>query len=181
MEQTAGNFNRFAIPVRMGIVITIVKMLISTIQYQFFLGSFWANMGFMFLSFVIGIVLFIVTGTQQRKAYGGFIDFKSAFQAIFVAILISVVVSYCYDLLYMEVIDPNMIDKIAESSMAAAEKMGAPQERLDDMAAQFERQKKESLKISEIFLALLKYIVMYGIVGFICAAIVKKDKPQHLA
>ncbi len=128
MEQTAQpNFNKFAIPVRMGFIITLLKVIINTIGYQFFTGKWGMSMLFMFVSLTIIFVLLVQTGKMQRKAMGGSIDIKQAFQAIFVAALIVCVISSIYDVIYIYYIDPDMMDKIKESSIATAEKWGAPQ------------------------------------------------------
>jgi hypothetical protein len=175
------NVNRFAIPVRMGLLIAIIKILLSTISYQFFLASWGMTMLFTGISFIIGVLLLISTGKQQRKALGGYISFKEAFQAIFVALLIFVVLNYLYDVIYMKWIDPSMMDKIKESSIGFAEKMGAPQERLDKMAEEFDKQGEKQWTIGKQAVSLFSSIAIYSIVGFICAAIVKKNKPEYMA
>lgn len=175
------NFNKWAIPVRMGLLIAVIKVVLSTISFQFFLGSWGMTMLFTVLSFAVGVVLLCVCGTQQRKALGGYMDIKQAFQAIFVAAVIMVAINFVYDIIYMQFIDPGMIDKIRESSLAAAEQWGAPQEKLDEIAEQFDKQNAEKMSFGKQLLSLATSIVWYGIVSFICAAIVKKNKPAYMA
>lgn len=175
------NFKPYDIPVKFGLVAGIVKIIISTIQYQFFLTSWGMSMLFTFLSFAIGVTFLCVAGIRQRKAMGGYMDIKQAFQAVFVAAMIMVVISYAYDFIYMRFIDPSMMDTIKESSMAAAERWGAPEERLDAMAKQFDEQNADKMKIGKQLLGFGIYVVAYGFVSFICAAIVKKNKPAYMA
>lgn len=185
MENTTqiqnNDFKRFAIPVKMGLLIAIIKIVLSTVQYQFFLGSWGMNMLVMIISLAVGFILLGVTGTMQRKAMGGYINIKDAFQCIFVSILIFVTLNFIYDYVYMQYIDPNMMEKIKESSMGFAEKMGAPQETLDGMEKQFDEQSADKMSIGKQFVGFLSQIVMYSIAGLIIAAIVKKNKPEHLA
>lgn len=174
-------FRRFDIPIKMGLLIALMKIILSTVQYQFFLTSWGMTMAITVLSFILGALLLGVTGNMQRKAMGGYITIKEAFQCIFVAILIIVVLNSLYDFIYIKYIDPDMILKIKESSMGFAEKMGAPQESLDKMEKQFDEQSAEKTDLNKQFVGFLSQIVMYSIVGIIIAAIVKKNKPAHLA
>lgn len=181
MEQAMQNenFNKFAIPVRMGLITSLLLIILSTIQNQFFLGSFMGTMGFMFISFVIGVGMVSYAGVQQRKALGGYMDIKQAFQAVFVASLIICLTTSVYGIIYAKYIDPAMFDKVQESAMAAAEKWGAPQESLDKMTVEFEEQRKGMDDIGKILYGIAKSIVIYGIVSFIIAAIVKKNRPAE--
>jgi disulfide bond formation protein DsbB len=174
-------FKRFSLPLKMGLLIALVKIIISTVSYQFFLGSWGMTMFLSFLSFAAGVVLLCVTGIQQRKARGGFINIREAFQSIFVAVLVLATLTFLYDIIYMTYIDPGMVDRIKESSIAFAEKMGAGQEKLDEMAESFETQSLDKMSIGKQFLSFLSTVVWYSIIGFICAAIIKKKKPEHLA
>lgn len=173
--------NRFDIPVKFGIVTGLVMAVLTTLQYQFFSESWGGMMGFMVASFIVNMALFFITGTQQRKAMGGYIELKEAFSAIFIAIIISLTISFIYNIIYVKFIDPDVIDRISNTSVSFAEKMGAPQEKLDQIAEQVEKQKAESQGIGKQLLGLLSSVVLYSIFGFIIAAIVKKNKPVHLA
>jgi hypothetical protein len=180
MEQTSqANFNKFAIPMRMGLIIALFKVILSTIGYKFYAGSWGMSVMFMVIGLAIGIILFIQTGKMQRKEMGGYIDIKQAFQAIFVAALIAVILSVVYDYIYMKFLDPGMSERIREATMATMEKWGAPQESIDQFEKSMDAQ--ESLKLSKQFMGLLTAIIFNGILSFICAAVVKKNKSEHLA
>lgn len=178
---TVKPFNRFDIPVKFGIVTGLVMAVMATLNYQFFTGTYGIMMGFTVVSFIISMVLFYMTGVQQRKALGGFIDIKQAFSAIFVAILISLTIAFIYNFIYVKFIDPDVIDRISNTSVEFAEKMGAPQEKLDQIAEQIEQQKAEGQGIGKQLLGFLSQVVIYSIFGFIIAAIVKRRRPEHLA
>lgn len=172
-------FKWFDIPLKFGLIVALLKIILSTIQYQFFLTSWTMMMIIGAVSFIGGLVLFCVGGIQQRKLLGGYMNIKEAFQVVFVAMLISVVLNFVYDLIYMKYIDPDMMNTIRDSSMAFAEKWGAPQEKLDEMAETFEKQQADTFTFKVMLMSLLKTIIMYGIFGFICAAIIKKNKPSN--
>jgi hypothetical protein len=182
METATGKpFNRFDIPVKFGIATGLIMAVLSTIQYMFFTESYGSMMIFVALTFLAAMVMYYITGAQQRKAMGGFIDMRQAFSSIFIAIIISLAISYVYNLIYIKFIDPDVIDRISNVSITFAEKMGAPQEKLDEIAEQIEQQKAEGQGVGKQILSFLQQVVIYSIFGFICAAIVKKRRPQHLA
>jgi hypothetical protein len=178
MEQAAP-FNKFAIPVRMGLIISLVKVIITTIGYQFFAGSWLMSTLFMLVGLGVVIGMLIQTGKMQRKAVGGYIDIKQAFQAIFIAGLIVCVLTGIYELIYVKFINPEMMEKVKEATIASMEKWGAPQESIDKTAQQFDESQK--LNIGKQLLGWLTSIIFYGILSLICAAVVKKNKPAHLA
>lgn len=167
----------YGMALKTGLLIAVVKILLSTVQYQFFAENMGATYAISLLSFIIGLILLYSLGLRQRKAMGGYIELKQVFQALFVSILIFVTLNFLYDLLYTQVIDPTLTDRIQESSMNFAEKMGAPQETLDKMAEEFEKQQTKSLEFGTISLSFFSLIVWYSIIGFIFAAIIKKRKP----
>ncbi|RYD54668.1 MAG: DUF4199 domain-containing protein [Sphingobacteriales bacterium] len=181
METKEIPVNRFDIPVKYGLIIGLVMALVVTIQYQFFSESWWGITTFGVFSFIVNMALYFVTGVQQRKAFGGYIDIKQAFSALFVTILISLVISFIYSYIYVEFIDPDVIDRISNTSIGFAEKMGAPQEQLDKIQAQVEEQKENAHGIGKQLLGFLSQVVIYSIFGFIIAAIVKRKRPEFTA
>lgn len=168
---------RFAVPVKLGLIAGLLKIIISTIQYQFFSENLMVTGVIVFLSFTVGVIFLFMTGVQQRKTMGGFIEIKQAFQAIFVAILIIVTLNYLYDLIYQLFIDPGLADRIQAASMSMAENLGTPEESLDEMRVAFEEKDISKLGFADHLLAYFTQIVWYSIIGFICAAIVKKKRP----
>ena len=175
------NFKPFAIPVKMGLLIAGLKIILAYIQYSMFLSDWMISMLITFISFCLGIGLLVYTGILQRKALGGFIDIKQGFQAMFVAILIMIVLINTFDVIYAQYIDPDMTVKIKDASIAKAEQWGAPQETLDQMATSFDEQNASNAGFGKILLGYLSSIVMYSIDGIIIAAAISKKKPLEIA
>lgn len=178
--QQQQNFKPFAIPVKMGLLIGGLKIILSYIQYSMFLNDWIISMLITFVSFCLGIGLLVYTGILQRKSLGGYMDIKQGFQAMFVAILIMVVLTNTFDTIYARFIDPDMMVKIKDASIAKAEQWGAPQETLDDMANRFDEQNVKSAGFGKILIGYLSQIVMYSIVGIIIAAALGKKKPLDI-
>jgi hypothetical protein len=171
------NFKRFDIPVKMGLLAAVIKIVLATIQYQFLVDSWLGMMGVMVLSVAVSIFCMWLAGTQQRKAMGGVINIKFAFQAIFVVILIFVVLSNLYDIIYIKYINPDVITEIKESTLSFSERvLKADDAKLDEIAAQFDDENKQKLSVNQVVLGILQSVILYSIPGIIIAMAIKKDK-----
>lgn len=182
MENTSGQeFNKHALPIRWGIIISIILIFMTTIHGLFLMESMGLmGVGVMsFLSFVIAMIFLLVMATQQRKAMGGFITFKEAFSAIFVSILIIAVLTNIYSLVYTNWIDPAYMEKMKNMTVSFSSNMGG-EEAADQSAMQFEEQMEKKNSIGSILQGLAFTIILYSLFGFIVAAIVKRKKPEHL-
>lgn len=181
-NQSAMPFNKFAIPLKWAVIISIVSIFITTIYGMFLMQSMGVmGMGiFGVLTFIIMMLLVTAMAFQQRKAMGGFITFKEAFQAIFVTILIITAVSTVYTFIYTNYIDTEYFDKTREMSLKMATAFGGDEAR--EMAeAEVDKQIEKQKGISGVFMGMLTSIILYSLFGFIIAAIVKRKKPEHLA
>lgn len=183
MDNSAGqDFNKFSIPLTWGIVTGIASILLFTVYSMFLMES----MGFMgasvfgILSFVVVMLILLLMATQQRKAMGGYITFKEAFQAIFIAILIVVAMSTIYSYIYTNWIDPEYFERTKEMSIRMAGSFGGD-EVAEKAAEQAEAQIDKQNSFSGRALGFAISVVLYSLFGFIIAAIVKRNKPEHLA
>jgi Na+/H+-dicarboxylate symporter len=111
---------------------------------------------------------------------GGYISIKEAFAAIFIAILISTIMTTIWGIVYARVIDPGLSLKIKESTLAFMESMKAPQEKLDQTAADIDKQIGDSIKPGALIYGYAKSLVITSIFGFICAAIVRRAPKQQM-
>lgn len=175
------DFNKWDIPVKMGVLIGLLSILLSVINYMFLLPknyiAFMVMSGVMFLAMII---LYWFTGARQRKAMGGFITLKEAFSTIFVAILISSIISTIWGILYAKIIDPHVADKVKAGTLEFMQNMHAPQDKLDETAANLDKQFGESMKPSILLYSYAKGLVMLSIFGFICAFIVKRKPKEQM-
>ena len=172
----AASFKRWDIPVKWGLLIGVISILWTTINGMFILRrNYIAYLVLTFLAFVVMIVLYGVTGKKQRDAMGGFITFKDAFAAIFVAILISSAISSLWGFIYAKWIDPHMVDKIKEGTLAFMERMKVPQDKLDEQAANLDKQVARSQEPGQLLFSYVKGLIFLSIFGMICAAIVKRE------
>ncbi|HTM65853.1 MAG TPA: DUF4199 domain-containing protein [Flavipsychrobacter sp.] len=175
------NFNKFSIPVKWGIIIGIVGCILSTINLMFLVDIYYVFIIMNIVMFIVCVILYWLTGVQQRKAMGGYIDIKQAFQAIFIAILISSIITTIYGIIYTKVIDPGVVERIKAGTLGFMERMNAPDESIDEAAAKIDAQVLDSTKPGTLVLSFAKSLVITSIFGFICALIVRKKKPEYMA
>lgn len=167
------------IPLKWGLIIGIVGCILTTLNFTVIIKNYTLFLVFSFITFVVNLVLLYITGLQQRKAMGGFINVKQAFRAIFFAILISTLITTIYGVVYTKVIDPDVFTKVKEGTLAFMERMKVPQEKIDEQMAKFDEQQKDSMKPGKLLFSYATSLVLYSIFGFICALIVKRKKPAH--
>lgn len=179
--QTTSNepLNRFAIPIRYGLMVGFISMFLSTITFLYILKvSFIAFGAAGFLMFAVPVVFYGIAAAQQRKAFGGFITLKDAFQAVFIVILISLTISSIYGLVYAKYIDPTCMERVKEAMLNFFESMKSmPQASIDEQIAKIDAQVSSSTQPARLLYSFAQSIIIHSIFGFIAALIVSRKKP----
>ena len=132
--------------------------------------------------FLLAVIVFgIMSSMKARKSLGGFISFKNAFTAYFIAILVGVIISSIVSILIFNVIDPEaattLQEKIIESQVAMLENFGTPQDAIDKAVTDMQAN-GNMYSISNILKSIAFQLVGYSIVGLIVAAVVKRNDPN---
>lgn len=161
-----------------GVIMGIVYMVLTTVSYMSV-----ANMMVMWMlsasSLVVSLVLIGIFGKMIRKANGGYLEFREAFGAAFVMVLVAMFFSSVYNIVYLQFIDPDMMVKMKESTLRMMENMKSSDEQLDATAINFDKRIEDAKKI-EIGSALLQYfggVLVTCLLGIIPCAIIKKPRP----
>lgn len=174
-------FKRAEIPVTMGIITGIVGVVLSVVAFMFLLPKsyvlFLVGTGLMW---VAPIVLYVVAGIRQRKAMGGYITLKQAFQAIFIVILISSIITTIWGVVYAKYIDPEIGVKMKESTLAFMQRMKVPEAKMDETAKSMDKQLADGLKPGKLLYAFAQGVVIHSIIGLIIAAIIKRNPPRDI-
>jgi len=173
VKNTKGNLS---IPIIMGIIIAVIKMVLSAIQYKYFLESYRASMVLFISSFLIGAILLFVTGRMQKKKFGNTITIKEAFQAIFIAILIVVVSNFIFDQVYMK-LDPGMSERIYHGKIALAKQTPNSAQKIKELTEEYQEELKQPVSIGNMLAGLLNSIIKYSILGIIFALALGRNKP----
>jgi len=170
-------FNRWAIPVKWGILAGLFSVILTTVNFMFIIGNYPFFLATSFVIYVVVILFYFFAGVQQRRAFGGYISLKEAFRTIFIVILISGLISTVYGILYVKLIDPGVMDTIKESTMAFLERVGTPPEKIDETVEAFDREAARGMQPARLLYAFAQQIIVQSIFGFICAFIVKRKRP----
>lgn len=175
---TPAEFKRFDIPLKWGLILGLLSCALFTIQNLYLVSNLMVYFASLALSFIITMALLCMVGVKQRRAMGGYITLKDAFQAIFVAILVILVITTAYSYIYLHFIDPDFPVRMKEATLNFTERMGGSQANLDEASRKFDEQMAKRNQIGTQIFSFFWSIVIYGFFGFICALIVKKNKPE---
>lgn len=169
---------KYAVGIRYGLMIGFISIFLNTVNFLYVVK--WNFMAFGFfgiLTFAVAVIFYCVAVAQQRKLMGGYINIKEAFQTVFVAILISQIMSTIYGLVYAKYIDPECLVRMKESAIAFFEKIKMPQDQLDEQIKKIDQKLDGSMNPGKLLYSFAQAIIIQSILGLICALIMKKDKP----
>ena len=96
---------------------------------MFLLEPYSLYFSLFFVQFFLALVFYCIAGIQQRKAIGGYINFKDAFQAIFVVIVISYGFEQAWmysDVIYFTWTDPDFHGNNKGTDFSINENSGVP-------------------------------------------------------
>lgn len=170
-----------SIPVKWGVISAIVMVFLMTCLYLFMTDNFIVFGVTSVIVMLVPIIFFSLAASQQKKMLGGYIEFKNAFRAVFIAIVLTVVIYNVYDLIYTNFIDPDYADRLKVSMSNFIDKADIPDDQADQMLSDFEEKMDEKNTAKSRLVGPLTQIIIYSIFGFIIAAIVKKKKPNEVA
>jgi len=167
--------------INFGVTLAVILVLLNIVMYLVDLELF-VNSALGFVRMFIIITLAILAVVQAKKALGGFINFKEAFTAFFITILIGLVAYTLSIIILFNVIDPQAKATLNEMYLRLA--LETMQNFTDDtkMLREVAEQQKgtDNLGIGTQLLGLAISIVGYSVVGLIVAAILKsKAKTEY--
>ena len=162
--------------VYLGLILASLTILGYAVSLDLF-TQWWFGIIFLLLVIVFGIV----SSMGAKKLLGGFISFKNAFTAYFIAILVGILISSIVSIVIFNVIDPDaaniLQEKIIESQIAMMENFGTPQEVIDEAVSKAQAN-GSMYSIGNILKSIAFQLVGFSIVGLIVAAVVKKNDPD---
>ncbi len=177
--------------INLGLILGFLLIMPTMLGYAFdisLLVSYWT---FAYVILAV-IVLGILVIAFSKKAQGGFINFKDAFSAYFLTILIAFSLSTVMNFLLFNVIDKDFENVVKEEQIQLIEgqrewminKMAnAPQEQVDEADAKFDEaiEKARSdrpYSTSSLFKGLGVSLAIFSLLGLLLALILKKKDPD---
>lgn len=163
-----------------GLIIGIIYIAITTVINMSLVNSMLIFYITKFVAYVLYLVMLGVFATKIKKANGGYLEFKEAFGVIFVMVLISGLMSYLYNYLYIDVIDPHFMEKIKNSTVSYMEHAKLPVEKIEQTEKTFEEQaaQAKTLNLGSNLLNFFESLIADCVFGLIVSLIVKKPRPM---
>jgi len=169
--------SKYTIGIRLGLLTGLIYILLLFLRYHFsssnpiFIGVL------AMISYLIILILFLLTGIARKKELGGFGEIREIFQSIFIAILITELCYVVFNLIYFKFVDPAFWENFKATSLAFMEKAGMTQHEIDEKMKSFKDLGQQTNPMG-----LLKgygtSVVVDSIFGFIFAALLRKKRPQ---
>ncbi len=144
-----------------------------------FITDMVANGGIAFaiFNFLFSLFLMVLFGVlairQRRKTQGGYISFGEGFIVALGAMVLSVIISSLFSYIYIQLIDPDMVDRLVRSSAKMMQKFNMPQEEIEKQLAEMPKR----FELQGQLIGLLVNAVLSAILSLICAATMKKQAP----
>jgi hypothetical protein len=135
-----------------------------------------AALSLLFYLVVIGVLVFC--GLTRKKQLGGYIDLKTSFQTIFIAILLAELIYVVFNFIYLKFIDPGYLDrlktameKLFESSGMSDSQKEKQMELMEERIAQ-----QKNAGFGGIALSYLIGVAITGVCGLIISLAIRKKK-----
>ena len=127
------------------------------------------------------IVVMVLAAKDHREKNGGFINFGEAFKTVFFTGVVGSVISILFTLIWMNLIDTSVPEKMAEMAMNSTrdmlEKLGADENTIADSIEKAEEEMEGKFTPFNFLLQGLQNILFGIIPSAIIAVIMKKEEP----
>ncbi len=132
--------------VRYGVMYAIAGILLQVVMYYILPLGLWTQM---FVGIAIMVVFFVLAGKAQRVENGGTLTYGEALKTTYLTGLVGAVIGGLFSIVLINLIDPSLVDKLAEmaieSTRSMMESFGTPEDVAndalekveEDMAGQF--------------------------------------------
>lgn len=154
---------------------------IVTVLVAFILNMRMIGWTFQSISYILLIAVMIYGLLQFRKANGGFMAFAQAILIVLVAGVVCSVISYFFNLVYFNFINPDYINEVMEYSKEAVQKMGMVMNDELEASMQANAEKSMHFSILNFSMGIIGSLVIWSILGSILGAIFSKKDPNAVA
>jgi FlaA1/EpsC-like NDP-sugar epimerase len=167
--------SKYSTGVRYGLIAGFVYAILLFLRYTFFANSLISLGIFAIISYIIILILFLLTGMARKKELLGYADFKDIFQSIFIAILITELIYVIFNAVYLKYVDTSFFDNLKLSTRNILEKSGLNQDQIDDRMKGFDDVNKQLMPIG-LIKGFGTWVIIDSIIGMIYASILRKKK-----
>ena len=167
----------FLYGLKMGVLYAGVSIMLALVYYVTGLDGQVTMSGI--INMVVSVILLVYITKSFRKAMGGYMSLGQCVCMITVTGVVSTVISYFFNLVYVNYIDTHFVEKsLMQTQKMMASMGGMNDEVIDAMRTQLEAQM--SFSFATLGIALVGALVMYAIAGLILGAIFRKKDPDAI-
>jgi heme/copper-type cytochrome/quinol oxidase subunit 4 len=167
---------KYKLGIQYGIITGVLYIILLFIRYRFtYLNSNYIGI-LAVISYVVILVMFLVTGIMRRKQLGGTAEMKNIFQTIFITILITELCYVIFNWIYLKYIDPGFWEKLKSVSLEILKKAKIPQDQIDEQMKGF----KDADQLTKPMGLIKGYgssVVIDSIFGLLFASLLRKKTP----
>ena len=169
---------KISIPLACGLIAGLAMILLTTVLY---LSGVNAYLGWpAYLGNVILLGMAIVAPLKEKKAGGGYLEFKDALKAAFLVFVIALLLQTLFSWVLMNYIDPAFRQAVEQAILEKIEKfmvrMNLSQDDIDKTLAK--QRGSDQFSLSKSMMGLGVSYIVYFLIALVIAAIVKKKKPE---
>lgn len=119
------------VSVRYGVIMALISivftLLIIVMGQNPYENSWWRGL----ISVAITVVVIILAQKYYKDNGDGFMTYGQGFGIAMLTCVISLVISFIFNLIYMKVVDPGAMDKVMEASRHQMEDRGTPEAQIE--------------------------------------------------
>ncbi|SRX55736.1 DUF4199 domain-containing protein [Aequorivita sp. CIP111184] len=167
--------------VNYGLILGVVLALMTTLMYVLnteLFTKWWIGI----LSFLIVIVVAIVSVAKAKGILGGVMSFKEAFTVYFITVAIGSLISTLVGILIFNIIDPDLAaflqERTLEMTAEFLQKLGTPQIEIDKQMAKMADQ--DNFAILSQLKNYVFGLAFMSVIGLLVALIFKTKNPNPL-
>jgi hypothetical protein len=160
-----------------GLIIGIVYCLLLFLRY--YTGETSPMMFSLcaFASFVIAIIMLLVSGFSIRKKLGGYIELKEAFKAMFIAVLVFEFMYALFNFIYLKYVNPDFFVHFRNATEDFLQKAGQSQSQIDKTLGAIDVDAPRKMNLFDLLKGYLFWVAISGALAFVLALIIKRKRP----
>lgn len=133
-----------------------------------------------FIGYVVVLILLFICGNSRKKALGGYIELKDAFQTMFICVLGFEFFYMAFNFIYLKYVNPDFFQNMKDSLEAFMIKNNVDQGKIDEALESLDTQASKNMNLGNSILSFAYSIVISGIFALIFALIIRKKRDPFM-
>lgn len=168
--------SKYRIGLRYGLFTGVLYFVLLFCRFKFFASNPRSFVLSAVLSYVIILMLYLITAVARKKELGGYAGTKEIFTSVFIVILITELVYIIFNLIYFKFIDPSFWQNFQASTLVSLQKSQAPVEQIEQQMKSFKDMENQSSP-GNLIKGYGISVIIDCVFGLIFAIILRKQNP----